>query len=73
MPWKLSVPTVEAAFDLYRGAKNGDYVGIAYIALRPGRRFEADVIGECRRSPVFTLGAIPSLSEYLQSLARAKP
>lgn len=60
--------TIEVLEELLRQAKEGQILGIAFVAMRKGRKFVGDAAGEAYRNPVFTRGMIAELNDYLGKL-----
>lgn len=69
VPSTVSKETVETLAALLQEARAGKITGLTYVALEPGRRFSSDVVGTARATPVFALGTLNILRNYLESLA----
>lgn len=64
--------TVNELVALLQEARAGELVGLAYVAMHPGQVYTANVVGKAEKSPVFTLGAIQTLTAYLLTLVTPK-
>lgn len=62
---RRELETVEALQDLLTEAQSGLVVGIAFVAIRPGREYSVGAAGEARRQRTFTVGAIRALVDAL--------
>jgi hypothetical protein len=69
VPPKPCQDTIDTLVALLADARAGNLVGLTYVALYTGRRFSADVIGSALEAPVFALGPLRCLSDYLVTLA----
>jgi hypothetical protein len=68
-PTTVSQETVDTLTSLLADARSGKVIGLTFVALHPGRRFEADCVGQSKTSVVFTLGALQCLESYIVALA----
>lgn len=55
--------TIEMVKQLHAEARSGEIIGLAFSAMRRGGSFTIGFVGECRRSPAFTLGTV-NVMEY---------
>lgn len=51
-----------------REARDGDLIGIAYVALYRGHDYAVEILGETRRAPTFTRGMLCLLDDQLAAL-----
>lgn len=63
----FNLDTVEQLERLLLDAKAGLVTGVAFTALRAGRRYEVGVSGECSRNPTFARGMLKTLDDELAS------
>jgi len=68
VPPACSVETVQTLEFLLNEAKAGRVVGLAYIALQPGHRYDIDVTGEAGQDPEFVLGLTRVLETQLEKI-----
>ncbi len=55
--------------DLLGSARNGDLQGLAYVSFyRPGAAMGADILGQCRKIPALTIGALHLLIREVEKL-----
>lgn len=52
---------VRVLSQLLQEAKDGRVNGFAYVAIEPGYKFTADVLGSAKKSPFLALGMIKAL------------
>lgn len=64
---------VAAVGEMSREADAGTLVGIAVVLLYTGFRYSIDVVGEARKIPTFTRGALHVLDDELARLIREGP
>lgn len=62
---------LEALSYLLQEAQAGRITGLAYVALKPGLDFTANVVGDARKSPVLALGLASSLALEVGKLVNA--
>lgn len=72
VPSPVSQDTVDELFALLQEARAGKIIGLTYVALHPGKEFTADVVGQSRKVPLFTLGTVQRLNQYLLDLHSSK-
>lgn len=66
----ISQETVDELEELVKEAKAGTITGIAYVAMHRGADISFNAAGRARFVPVYTLGAVESLKQYISSLLR---
>lgn len=64
----VSADTVQALEGLLREALAGRLIGLAWVSMFDGYKYEVDVAGETRRCPTFTRGMLCKLDDELQRL-----
>ena len=64
----VSTDTVCALEGLLREARAGRLIGIAWVSMFDGYRYEVDIAGETRRSPTFTRGMLCKLDDELSRI-----
>jgi hypothetical protein len=62
---RVSADTIEACRQLYEMAKNGEVLGLAFVAQLPTRRFFSETAGEMARDLTFARGAVACLHDSL--------
>jgi len=62
------INTITTLEQLLEEARRGEIIGITFSAMLKERKFFGDVVGECRRNPVFASGMIAALDFDLQNL-----
>lgn len=72
VPNTLSRDTMEALGELCRQAKDGELIGMAYVALYRGRVYTVDAAGEAFRNPTFTRGILRALDDMLGQMVGSK-
>lgn len=72
VPTMVSTDTVEALELLLAKARNGELVGIAYIALGVGGVFEMDLAGVAYDLPIYVRGLLPALDDKLGKIIGSK-
>lgn len=60
--------TIAVLEELLSQARAGHILGIAFVAMRKGRKFVGDAAGEAYRNPVLTRGMVAELDDYLGTL-----
>ena len=69
-PDEISPDTIQELERLLADAKRGRVTGLAYVALLQHKgAFTVSTAGRAKDSPVYTLGAVHLLSNYLVDLA----
>ncbi len=66
----FSPDTVQVLERMLAEAKDGELLGIAYVAMYRRRQYTAGAAGECRRNPTFTRGMLAALNDLLGDLVR---
>ena len=64
----ISKDTVHALEGLLREARAGRLIGLAWVSMFDGYKYEVDIAGETRRCPTFTRGMLCKLDDELQQL-----
>jgi hypothetical protein len=64
----VSTDTLCALECLLREARAGRLIGIAWVSMFEGYRYEVDIAGETRRCPTFTRGMLCKLDDELARL-----
>jgi hypothetical protein len=65
VPQRVSNDTVEALETLLEQARNGEVIGVAFVAMLKRRGYIADAAGEAYRNPTFARGMIRALDDKL--------
>lgn len=65
--------TIAALEDLFIQAQAGHVTGIAYVVLRPERRYAVGVAGVLRKTPLLTRGLLMLLDDELARMTRGLP
>ena len=68
----ISDDSTEALRELLDLAERKELIGVAFIAMLTNRRYFADAVGECARSPTFTRGAVRALDDDLALKVRSR-
>lgn len=68
----VSSETIYALEYLLQEAREGHVIGIAYVALQPGRRIQVNALGEAAKEATYTRGAIRDLDDQLAILSGQK-
>lgn len=63
-----NLDTVRELEMLLRQAKEGEVIGIAYVAMYRGYQYEADIVGESRKVPALCHGMLRWLARKLDQL-----
>ena len=61
----VSRDTVARLRDLLELAERGEVVGLAYAAMRRGRKYTVHVCGEAERSPTYARGMVDALQDEI--------
>lgn len=69
----ISADMLQAVEYLVQEIRAGRIIGLAWVALRPGREYEADAAGEARREPAYTQGLILKLLHKLDAVPPHDP
>lgn len=64
----ISADTIAELEQLLKEAREGQIQGIAYVALQKGSSFSINASGAAQTAPVYTLGAVDILHDYLVKL-----
>lgn len=67
-PAVVSGEVVQALEEMLADAKAAQLVGIAWVAIYTGSRYEVDVAGEGRSAPACTRGYVAVLDDELSKL-----
>ena len=67
---KVSKETVDAIASLLPDAQQGRVRGMAYVVLMDDGKFEADVVGAAKTSPLLTLGMMRILEIRIAKLTQ---
>lgn len=70
LPPRVSRDTVETLIALLSEARSGRVIGLSYVALHQGMKFSADIVGESKRSSIYTLGTIQCLNNYVLTISQ---
>ena len=65
VPLEISSDTVDALEELLQQARNGEIIGLAFVAMYRRREYIVHSTGEARRSPTFTRGMLLALDDDL--------
>lgn len=60
--------TITVLEELLRQAREGQILGLAFVAMRKGRKFVGDAAGEAYKNPILTRGMVAELDDYLGTL-----
>ncbi len=71
-PTAVSPDTIEACRGLYEMALRGEIIGLAFVAMLPGKQYFVDAVAKALREPTFTRGALLSLNDTLRGLIAAQ-
>lgn len=70
----VSHETVEALESLLNKAKNGDVIGIAFVAMNKQRTYNTNTAGELHRNMTFAVGTLMVLvARLLREILNRKP
>jgi hypothetical protein len=64
----VSQNTVAALAQLLTEATRGEIVGIAFVAMRKGRRYFTHIVGEAYHNPTFARGMVAALDDELRDM-----
>lgn len=69
----VSADMLQAGEYLAQEIRAGRIIGLAWVALKPGREYEADCAGEARREPAYTQGLILKLLHKIDDVPPHDP
>ena len=72
IPDAVSHETIEALQQLLEQAKQGELVGLAFVALMKRRRYIVNTAGECRNDPTLTRGMVMALDDELHVMIHGR-
>jgi hypothetical protein len=62
----VSHDTIAALESLLARARDGEIIGLAYVALARQKNYVVDTAGEARRDPTFALGMVQILRRLIE-------
>lgn len=67
-----SIELVKELEALLRAARDGQVIGIAYVAMHKAHDYSVNIAGETKRSPTLTRGMLHLLDDELSAIIRGK-